>query len=41
MVIGYLMDETLRLITEYMDQFQPSKRQIWDLDEEEGVCGRF
>jgi hypothetical protein len=26
MAIGYLMDETLRLITEYMDQFQPSKK---------------
>jgi hypothetical protein len=39
MATGYLMDETLGLITKYMDQFQPSKRQIWDLDEEEGVCG--
>ncbi len=39
MAIKYLMDETLGLITEYMDQFQPSKRQVWGLDEEEGVCG--
>jgi len=39
MATGYLMDETLGLITEYMDQFQPSNRRIWDLDEEEGVCG--
>jgi hypothetical protein len=39
MATGYLMDETLGLITEYMDQFQPSKRRIWDSDEEEGVCG--
>jgi hypothetical protein len=39
MATKYLMDETLGLIIEYMDQFQPSKRQIWDLDEEEGVCG--
>jgi hypothetical protein len=39
MAIGYLMDETLRLITKYMDQFQPSKRRTWDSDEEEGVCG--
>jgi hypothetical protein len=39
MATGYLMDETLGLITEYMDQFQPSKRRIWDLNKEEGVCG--
>jgi hypothetical protein len=26
MAIKHLMDETLGLITEYMDQFQPSKR---------------
>jgi hypothetical protein len=39
MVIRYLMDETLGLIVEYMDQFQPSKRRIWDSNEEEGVCG--
>jgi hypothetical protein len=39
MATGYLMDETLGLITEYMDQFQPSKKRIWDLDEEEGACG--
>jgi len=38
MATKYLMDETLGLITEYMDQFQPSKRRIWDSDEE-GVCG--
>jgi hypothetical protein len=28
MVIEYLMDETLGLITKYMDQFQPSKRML-------------
>jgi hypothetical protein len=39
MATRYLMDETLRLITKYMHQFQPSKRRIWDLDEEESVCG--
>ncbi len=39
MATRYLMDETLGLITEYMDQFQPSKRQIWDSNKEEGVCG--
>jgi hypothetical protein len=39
MATEYLMDETLRLITKYMDQFQPSNRRIWDLDKEEGVCG--
>jgi hypothetical protein len=39
MATRYLMDETLGLITEYMDQFQPSKRRIWDLDEEESICG--
>jgi hypothetical protein len=26
MATRYLMDETLGLITEYMDKFQPSKR---------------
>jgi hypothetical protein len=39
MATGYLMDETLRLIIEYIDKFQPSKRRIWDSDNEEGVCG--
>jgi hypothetical protein len=39
MATRYLMDETLGLITEYMDKFQPSKRWIWDSDKEEGVCG--
>ncbi len=39
MATRYLMDETLGLNTEYMDQFQPSKRRIWDLDEEESICG--
>jgi hypothetical protein len=39
MATRYLMDETLGLITKYMDQFQPSKKQIWDSDKEEGVCG--
>jgi hypothetical protein len=41
MVTGYLMDETLGLITGYMDQFQPSKTRIWDSDKEEGVCGEI
>jgi len=41
MATEYLMDETLRLITKYMDQFQPSNRQIWDSDKEESVCGEF
>jgi hypothetical protein len=39
MATGFLMDETLGPITEYTDQFQPSKRRIWDSDEEEGVYG--
>jgi hypothetical protein len=39
MATEYLMDETLRLITKYMDQFQPSNRRIWDSNKEEGVCG--
>jgi hypothetical protein len=33
------MDETLGLITKYTDQFQRSKRWIWDSNKEEGVCG--
>jgi hypothetical protein len=41
MATGYLMDETLRLITEYMDQFQPSKKRIWDSNKEKNVVGRF
>jgi len=39
MATKYLIDDTLWLITKYMDQFQPSKKQIWDSDEEEDVCG--
>jgi hypothetical protein len=32
-------NETLKLITEYMQQFQPVKSRRWDSDEEEGIIG--
>jgi hypothetical protein len=35
--MGYLMDETLGLITEYIQQFQLVNSQIWDFDEKEGI----
>lgn len=39
MAMGYLMDETLGLIIEYMQQVQSIRNRLWNSNEEEGVIG--
>lgn len=39
MAQGYIKDETLGYITEYLADYQPVTRRVWNSDEEEGVCG--
>jgi hypothetical protein len=38
MAEGYLYDETIGFVTEYMQDFSDVRHRIWDADEEEGVC---
>ncbi len=38
MVKGYLYDETIGFVTKYMQDFSDVRHQIWDANEEEGVC---
>ncbi len=39
MAMGYLMDETLGLIIEYMQQVQSIRNRLWNSNEEEGIIG--
>jgi hypothetical protein len=39
MASGYVMDETLRFVIEYMQMFTHVRHQVWDVDDEEGVYG--
>jgi hypothetical protein len=39
MVEGYIQDECLCFITEYLQKFDIVKRRIWDADEEKGDVG--
>ncbi|KAL3675553.1 hypothetical protein R1sor_025501 [Riccia sorocarpa] len=39
MAEGYMMDEALGFITEYMHNFQAVRTRIWDADEDEATCG--
>ncbi len=39
MAEGYIYDETIGFVTEYMQEFKHVRRRIWDAYEEEGVCG--
>ena len=36
MAEGYLKDECLGFLTEYLQRFEPTKRRVWDADEEYG-----
>ena len=37
MVEGYILDETIGFVTEYLQDFRHVRHRIWDADEEEGV----
>ncbi len=39
MVEGYMVDETIGFVTEYLQDFRHVRQRIWDADEEEGVYG--
>ncbi|CAM6039743.1 unnamed protein product [Sphagnum compactum] len=39
MAEGYIYDETIGFVIEYMQEFKHVRRRIWDAYEEEGVCG--
>jgi len=39
MVLGYVLDETLAFVIEYMQMFTHVRHQVWDGDEEEKVYG--
>jgi hypothetical protein len=41
MAKGYILDETIRFVTEYLQDFHHVWCRIWDVDEEEGVCGEI
>jgi hypothetical protein len=35
MAKGYILDEALGLCIKYMERFVATRRQVWDVDEEE------
>ncbi len=39
MALGYIKDETLGYVTEYMAEFEHIRTQVWNSEEEEGVVG--
>jgi hypothetical protein len=39
MASGYVLDETLGFVTEYMQMFTQVRCRVWDANEEEGVYG--
>jgi hypothetical protein len=39
MAEGYMVDETIGFVTEYLQDFRHVRQRIWDADEEEGVYG--
>jgi hypothetical protein len=39
MVEGYILDETIGFVTEYLQDFRHVQHRIWDANEEEGVDG--
>ena len=36
MAEGFLKDECIGLVTEYLQRFEPTERRVWDADEEYG-----
>ncbi len=41
MAEGYFYDKTIGFVTEYMQDFSHVRHQIWDVDEEKGVCNEM
>ncbi len=39
MAEGYILDETIGFVIEYLQDFRHVRHRIWDADEEEGVYG--
>lgn len=39
MAEGYILEEALGFVTEYMVDCQSTRRRVWDSEEEEGVKG--
>jgi hypothetical protein len=39
MAEGYIYDETIGFVTEYMQEFKHVRCRLWEAYEEEGVCG--
>jgi hypothetical protein len=39
MVKGYVLDEIMGFVIEYLYEFQHVSKRIWDVEEEEGVVG--
>ncbi len=39
MAEGYILDKTIGFVTKYLQDFCHVRRNIWDVDEEEGVYG--
>jgi hypothetical protein len=39
MAEGYILDETIGFVTEYLQDFRHVRNRIWDADEDEGVYG--
>jgi hypothetical protein len=41
MAEGYIYNETIRFVNKYMVEFKHVRTQVWDANEEEGVCGEL
>jgi hypothetical protein len=39
MAEGYVLDETMGFVIEYLQEFQHVSRRIWDVEEEGGMVG--
>jgi hypothetical protein len=39
MALGYVLDETLGFVTEYMQMFTHVRHRVWDANEEVGMYG--
>ncbi len=40
MAKGYVLEETLKFVTEYLEEFEHVSKRVWDEEEEEGVFGK-
>ncbi len=39
MVEGYILDDIMGFVIEYLQEFQHVSRRVWDVEEKEGVVG--